>query len=87
MAERGTDGVRGVALPTALCSLACGGTVLMMALAAVLGVQGPAARPAPAPAVLSPARVVAAPVPAPPPVTDAPTATDWLVQLPAAALR
>ena len=84
MADRGTDGVQGVALPTVLCSLVCGGSVLLMALAGVLGVQGPVPRPAPAPAVLSPARVVAAPVPAPPPVTAAPTATDWVVQLPAA---
>ncbi len=85
MADRGTDGVRGVALPTALCSLVCGGSVLMIALAGVLGLQAPAARPAPPAAVLSPAPVAAAPVPPPPPVTDAPTATDWVVQLPANA--
>jgi hypothetical protein len=59
--------------------------VLVMALVGVLGAQDAAARPAPLPAVLSPARVAAAPVPAPPPVTDAPTATDWVVQLPSAA--
>lgn len=83
MAERRTDGVRGVALPTVLCSLVCGGSVLAMALAALLALDGPAVRPAHAPAVLPPARVVAAPVPGPPPVTEAPTATDWVVQLPA----
>jgi hypothetical protein len=84
MAERGTDAVRGVALPTVLCSLMCGGSLLVMSLAGVLGLQAPAPRPAPAPAVLSPARVAPVPVPAPPPVTDAPTAREWVVQLPAA---
>jgi hypothetical protein len=83
MVDRGTDGVRGVALPTVRCSLACGGSMLAMALAGILGPSGPAAYPAPAPAVLSPARVTPAPVPAPPPVTDAPTATEWVVRLPA----
>ena len=85
MADGDTGGVRGIALPTVLCSLVCGGSVLVMALAGVLGLQGASAAPVPAPAVLSPARVTPAPVPAPPPVTDAPTATDWVVQLPASA--
>jgi hypothetical protein len=81
MSDRGTDGVRGVVLPTLLCSLVCGGCVLAMALVAVLALGGPPVRPVTAPAVPAPAPVAAAPVPPPPPVTEAPTGQTFTVQL------
>jgi hypothetical protein len=82
MSNRRTDGVRGVALPTLACSLVCGASVVVMALAAVVGLEGSRAHAAPVPALLPPARVAVAPPPAPLVPTDAPTATDWVVQLP-----
>ena len=82
MSNRRPEGVRGVALPTLACSLVCGASVVVMALAAVVGLEGSRAHAAPAPTLLPPARVVVAPAPAPPAPTDAPTATDWVVQLP-----
>jgi hypothetical protein len=82
MSEHGTDGVRGVVLPTLLCSLVCAGCVLAMAFVAVLALGGPRVRPVPAPAVPAPAPLAAAPVPPPPPVTEAPTGQTFTVQLP-----
>jgi hypothetical protein len=72
---------RGIALPTLLCSLICGGAVAVLALTGVLTLNGPAATPAPAATVLPPAAVVVR-VPPAPTVTPAPTAQDWAATLP-----
>jgi hypothetical protein len=71
---------RGIALPTLLCSLICGGAVAVLALAGLLAVDGAAATPAPAATVLPPAAVVVR-VPPAPTVTPAPTAQEWTVTL------
>jgi hypothetical protein len=75
---------RGIALPTLLCSLICGGAVAVLALTGLLAVDGAAAAPAPAPTVLPPAAVVVR-VPPAPAVTAAPTAPEWIATLPPAA--
>src|SRR5690348_9059491 len=75
---------RGIALPTLLCSLICGGAVAVLALAGLLAVDGAAATPAPAATVLPPAAVVIR-VPPAPAVTAAPTATEWAATVPAIA--
>ncbi len=77
-------GPRGIALPTVLCSLVCGGAVAVMALTGLLALDGAAAAPAPAPAVLPPAAVVVR-APAAAPVTAAPTAPEWTATLPVAS--
>ena len=74
---------RGIALPTVLCSLICGGAVAVLAVTGLLGLDGAAAAPAPAPAVLPPAEVVVR-VPPAPAVTAAPTAPEWTATLPPA---
>jgi hypothetical protein len=71
---------RGIALPTLLCSLICGGAVAVMALTGLLAVDGATAAPAPAPTVLPPAAVVVRLPPAPA-VTPAPTAPEWRARL------
>jgi hypothetical protein len=73
--------IRGIALPTLLCSLICGGAVAVMALTGLLAVHGAAATPAPAATVLPPAAVVVR-VPPTPTVTPAPTAREWIATLP-----
>ena len=83
MSNRRAAGVRGVALPTLACSLVCGASVVAMALAALVGLEGSGAHASRVPALLPPARVAVAPPPAPLEPTDAPTATDWAVRLPA----
>ena len=81
-------GPRGIALPTLLCSLVCGGAVAVMALTGLLALDGAAAAPAPAAGVLPPAEVVlrvpAVPIPGAP-VTAAPTAPEWTATLPVPA--
>jgi hypothetical protein len=72
---------RGIALPTLLCSLICGGAVAVLALTGLLAVDGAAATPAPAATVLPPAAVVVR-VPPAPRVTPAPTAQEWAATLP-----
>jgi hypothetical protein len=72
---------RGIALPTLLCSLICGGGVAVMALTGMLAVDGATAAPTPAPTVLPPAAVVVRLPPAPA-VTAAPTAPEWTAKLP-----
>jgi|tagenome__1003787_1003787.scaffolds.fasta_scaffold17609361_1 hypothetical protein len=78
----------GIALPTLLCSLVCGGAVAVMALTGLLALDAAAAAPAPAPGVLPPAEVVvrmpSAPVTAAK-VTAAPTAPEWTATLPVPA--
>ena len=74
---------RGIALPTLLCSLICGGAVTVLAMAGLLNLDGAAAAPAPAPRVLPPAEVVVR-VPPAPAVTAAPTAPEWSATLPPA---
>ena len=72
---------RGIALPTLLCSLIAGGAVALLALTGLLGLEGAAAAPVTAPAVLPPAEVVVR-APAEPAVTAAPTAPEWTATLP-----
>jgi hypothetical protein len=78
--------VRGVVLPTVACSLVCGGAVLLLAATGVRGLDSPAAaapgRTASRPATLPPPAAVAAPTPPEPAITQAPTATVWVVRLP-----
>ncbi len=72
---------RGIALPTLLCSLICGGAVAVLALTGLLALDGAAAAPAPAATVLPPAAVVVR-VPPAPAVTAAPTAAEWAATVP-----
>lgn len=78
--------VRGVVLPTAACSVICGGAVLLLAVTGVRGLEAPAAA-APGRATSSqvpvPPAAVAVPAPPEPAITQAPTATVWVVHLPA----
>jgi hypothetical protein len=74
---------RGTALPTLLCSLIGGGAVAVLALAGLLNLDGAAAAPVSAPAVLPPAEVVVR-IPPAPAVTPAPTAPEWTATLPPA---
>jgi len=74
---------RGIALPTLLCSLTCGGAVAVLALAGLLNLDDAAAAPAPPAGVLPPAEVVVR-VPPAPVVTPAPTAPEWTATLPPA---
>jgi hypothetical protein len=74
---------RGIALPTLLCSLICGGAVAVLALTGLVALDGAAAAPAPAATVLPPAAVVVR-VPPSPRVTPAPTAREWTAALPPA---
>jgi hypothetical protein len=67
---------RGIALPTLLCSLICGGAVAVMAMTGMLAVGGASSTPVPAPTVLPPA-AVAVRLPPAPAVTAAPTAREW----------
>ena len=75
---------RGIALPTVLCSLVCGGAMAVLAVTGLLPTDGAAATPAPAPTVLPPA-AVAVRVPPAPTVTAAPTAQEWTTMLPPSA--
>jgi hypothetical protein len=79
--------VRGVVLPTVACSLVCGGAVLLLAVTGVQGLDSPAAaapgRPASRPAMLPPPAAVVVRTPPEPAITQAPTATVWVVRLPA----
>jgi len=84
MRDSRPGGSRGIALPTLLCSLICGGAVAVLALAGLLNSDGAAAAPVPAPAVLPPAEVVVR-IPPAPAVTPAPTALEWTATLRAAA--
>ena len=72
---------RGIALPTLLCSLICGGAVAVLALTGLLALDGAAAAPAPAATVLPPAAVVVR-VPPAPAVTAAPTGAEWAATVP-----
>lgn len=80
--------VRKVVLPTFACSLVCGGAVLALATTGVHALESPAALEHPAgpldlpPGLPPPAAVVVRTPPAPA-VTDAPTAVEWVVRLPA----
>ncbi len=74
---------RGIALPTLLCSLICGGAVAVLALTGLLDLEGAAAAPAAPPAVVPPAEVVVR-IPPAPAVTAAPTAPEWTATLPPA---
>jgi hypothetical protein len=80
-----TGGFRGVLLPTLACSLACGGAVVALAVTGVreLGASAAASAPPAAgrSAVPPPAAVVVRTPPAPM-ITDAPTATVWVVRPP-----
>ena len=76
-------GVRGIALPTVLCSLVGAGAVAAMALTGLLALDGASAARVPAPTVVPPAAVVVR-TPVPPAVTAAPTAPEWTVTLPPA---
>ncbi len=76
-------GLRGIALPTVLCSLVCGGAVAVMALIGLLALDGASAAPVPVPTVVPPAAVVVR-TPPPPAVTAAPTAPEWTATLPPA---
>jgi hypothetical protein len=73
--------IRGIALPTVLCSLVGGGAVAVMAVTGLLALDGAAAAPLPAAAVPPPAAVEVR-LAAEPSVTVAPTAQDWAVTLP-----
>ena len=74
---------QGIALPTLLCSLICGGAVAVLALTGLLSLDDSAAAPAPTATVLPPAAVVVR-VPPAPAVTAAPTAQEWTATLPPA---
>jgi hypothetical protein len=74
---------RGIALPTVLCSLVCGGAVAAMAVTGLLAIDGAEAAPVARPAVRPPAAVVV-PAAVAPAVTAAPTAPEWTVTLPPA---
>jgi hypothetical protein len=79
-------GVRSVLVPTLACSLVCGGAVVAFAVAGTRALTAPSATAtgeaaAGASTPLAPPAVVVVRVPAPPPVTVAPTAPEWVVRL------
>jgi hypothetical protein len=73
-------GVRAVVVPTLACSLVCGGAVAALAAVGVRALSGSTAAPTAEPASpLRPPAAVVVRTPPPPPVTQAPTATVWVV--------
>jgi hypothetical protein len=82
--------VRGVILPTLVCSLACGGAVAALAVTGVRELHTPATAVPAGPAGPAVNRIVVPPPPAVvvrtppvPAISDAPTASVWVVSLPA----